>query len=446
MEGTPGWYGKLPSTGDFASRRLPHEIIEPWDTWLAEELAGLKAQSDDWLNAYLDSPTWRFVVPARWVHAGQAGLLAGVLMPSVDSVGRYFPLSIMAALPDMPSHAGALAPVLNWLHALDDLAADALQEDWPIDTLEGALSRLPVPRPDPLAVSRMSPLLAGDRRMVSIPVPETRQDLMGGIGQALLQWVLESSGGQAPDLGWWWCEPHAMVQQRQLLVSSGLPCGLDFATLLGSNHDRHAVAAVAPAASLTPPAAPVPNVAPSDPMAVSGVAFMAVAQNLQASDETVPPLSASQLPAALAAPASQDDSDATLPPVPRGHAMAADSAPPEDASAPAQDALAEADTEGAETTLATEAETAIENDEASAEVTADVTDEVPAVALADTPSADNEEAPVDTADAPSTPAATDTSADEATIPAISTLLADADQPSADTPDPDQTLPHTDGVA
>jgi type VI secretion system protein ImpM len=442
MEGTPGWYGKLPSTGDFASRRLPHEIIEPWDTWLAEELAGLKAQSDDWLNAYLDSPTWRFVVPARWVHAGQAGLLAGVLMPSVDSVGRYFPLSIMAALPDMPSHAGALAPVLNWLHALDDLAADALQEDWPIDTLEGALSRLPVPRPDPLAVSGMSPLLAGDRRMVSIAVPETRQDLMGGIGQALLQWVLASSGGQAPNLGWWWCEPHAMVQQRQLLVSAGLPCGMDFATLLGSNHDRHAVAAVAPAASFTPPATPAPHAGQPDAMAVSGVAFMAVAQRLEASDETMPPISAAQLPAAMAAPASQDDGDATLPPVPRGHAMGTDTARPEDVPAPAQDALAEADTEGAQTALATEAETAVESDDASPEVTADSTDEVTAVESADTPSAAHEEAPVDTADIADIADA----ADEATIPAISTLLADADTPSENTPDPDQTLPHTDGVA
>jgi hypothetical protein len=339
-------------------------------------------------------------------------------MPSVDSVGRYFPLSIMAALPDMPSHAGALAPVLNWLHALDDLAADALQEDWPIDTLEGALSRLPVPRPDPLAVSRMSPLLAGDRRMVSIAVPDTRQDLMGGIGQALLQWVLASSGGQAPDLGWWWCEPHAMVQQRQLLVSAGLPCGMDFATLLGSNHDRHAVAALAPATSFTPPATPAPNTGQPDPMAVSGVAFMAVAQSLEGSDETMPPLSAAQLPTALATPAaSQDDSDATLPPLPRGHAMAAaDTAPPEDASAPLPDALAEADVEDAETALAAEAETVVEMDDASTEVTADVSEEVTAVASADTPSPADEVAPDDTPDTP------------------------------DTPDPDQTLPHTDGVA
>lgn len=432
METTPGWYGKLPSTGDFASRRLPHELIEPWDTWLAEELAGLKAQSDNWLSAYLDSPTWRFVVPARWVHAGQAGLLAGVLMPSVDSVGRYFPLSIMAALPEMPTHTGTLEPVLNWLHALDDLAADALQEDWPIDTLEGALARLPVPRPDLLAVSEVSALLSGDRRMVSIPVPDTRQALMGGVGQALLQWVLGSASTPAPDLGWWWCEPHAMVQQRQLLVSTGLPSGADFATLLGSNHNRHAV----PAAVTQPPSVVAPNIGPShaDPLSVAGVAFMAGALNPAAADETVPPLGAAATPRP---PASADDSDATLPPAPRVPAQAP-GVPTEEAPVSAESAETGPDT------------TASEDDPPPSETDAN--------AQADTPAAD---ANTDTdaemlATAPLSPEAA-AGSDEATIPAI-TPLAQTDTPepgltaepvSMPEPnpdqDPDQTLPHVDGT-
>ena len=32
----PGWYGKLPSLGDFASRRLGADFIPPWDAWLQE--------------------------------------------------------------------------------------------------------------------------------------------------------------------------------------------------------------------------------------------------------------------------------------------------------------------------------------------------------------------------------------------------------------------------
>ena len=26
-----GWYGKLPASGDFVTRRLPPSFIEPWD-------------------------------------------------------------------------------------------------------------------------------------------------------------------------------------------------------------------------------------------------------------------------------------------------------------------------------------------------------------------------------------------------------------------------------
>src|SRR5262249_35940975 len=32
----PGWYGKLPSLGDFASRRLPVEFVKAWDSCLQE--------------------------------------------------------------------------------------------------------------------------------------------------------------------------------------------------------------------------------------------------------------------------------------------------------------------------------------------------------------------------------------------------------------------------
>ena len=34
----PGWYGKLPTLGDFASRRLESDFIEPWDLWLGEAM------------------------------------------------------------------------------------------------------------------------------------------------------------------------------------------------------------------------------------------------------------------------------------------------------------------------------------------------------------------------------------------------------------------------
>jgi len=323
MEAVPGWYGKLPSTGDFASRRLPHEIIEPWDTWLAEEISRLREQSEGWLNAYLESPTWRFVVPARWVNPAQSGWLAGILMPSVDSVGRYFPLSIMVALPNAPSHTETLALLLNWLHALDDLAADALQEDWSIDTLEEALAQRPVPdmSQESQQLQQLSALLRNDVQMVSLPMPDTRQAMMGDVGQIALQWMMAGQGRDTVQaLGWWWCEPNAMVQARQMLVSKDLPRGLDFATLLGTNHDRF----VTPAVLAPMPTTNDETIAPPSPPleAAADEPVTPESTDPELLEDTLPPASASTpapsdetIPGVLAEPATSDDSELTLPPV-----------------------------------------------------------------------------------------------------------------------------------
>src|SRR6478735_4491297 len=49
-----------------------------------------------WLDVYLTSPAWRFVCAAG--ACGSAPVI-GVAAPSVDQVGRYFPLTLVAELP-----------------------------------------------------------------------------------------------------------------------------------------------------------------------------------------------------------------------------------------------------------------------------------------------------------------------------------------------------------
>ena len=84
----PGWYGKLPGLGDFAARRLDKAMVGVWDGWLQDGLQALRQQSG-WLDAYLQSPVWCFALgagvlgPQRWL---------GVMRPTVDAVGRDFPL------------------------------------------------------------------------------------------------------------------------------------------------------------------------------------------------------------------------------------------------------------------------------------------------------------------------------------------------------------------
>ena len=132
----PGWYGKLPSLGDFASRRLPPLFVEPWDHWLATGLASWREADEGWLEAFLAAPTWRFALGAG-VPFEQSPGYAGVLMPSVDRVGRYFPLTVVR--PRGPGEAEAPAA---WLKALEGLAVAALNDDWSAERFDAELEGL----------------------------------------------------------------------------------------------------------------------------------------------------------------------------------------------------------------------------------------------------------------------------------------------------------------
>ncbi len=199
-----GWYGKLPSLGDFASRRLDHDFIEAWDHWLAAGIAAWREREPTaWLERYLSSPSWRFAL-APGVLAKGAPAWAGVLMPSVDRVGRYFPLTLAMPLPRLPAAESQAGALLSCLQCLDDLALDALDEDWSADQLEAELLKLGGPRaatPDLQEESMASPLAT----LLCELLP----------GQAL--WICSDAHG----------EPLPRV-------SSGLPLALEFESLLGA--------------------------------------------------------------------------------------------------------------------------------------------------------------------------------------------------------------------
>ena len=132
----PGWYGKLPSLGDFASRRLPPLFVEPWDRWLAAGLASWRQRDEAWLEVFLAAPTLRFALGAG-LPFGKSPGYAGVLMPSVDRVGRYFPLTIVR-----PRAAGEAQVPVAWLETLERLAVAALEGDWSAERLDAELGAL----------------------------------------------------------------------------------------------------------------------------------------------------------------------------------------------------------------------------------------------------------------------------------------------------------------
>lgn len=136
--GVPGFVGKIPSQGDFVSRRLPPDFLEPWDQWMQHGISAAKASlGEHWLNAFLVAPLWRFLLTPG-VCGDQAW--AGIWFPSVDRVGRHFPLTIAVRL-----HPSAVSPAIlsaqdNWFARIEDVALQALDPEFPLDQIETALA------------------------------------------------------------------------------------------------------------------------------------------------------------------------------------------------------------------------------------------------------------------------------------------------------------------
>jgi type VI secretion system protein ImpM len=139
-EGVPGFYGKIASHGDFVSRRLPPPFVAVWDAWLQGAMHGSREQMGaGWLDAYLTSPLWRFAL-APGVCDGQAW--GGVLMASVDRVGRHFPLVLAAAAPGGLPLAEWMEDA-PWFEQLEDLALSTLDAGFAFERFDAALQAMP---------------------------------------------------------------------------------------------------------------------------------------------------------------------------------------------------------------------------------------------------------------------------------------------------------------
>ncbi|TIO09545.1 MAG: type VI secretion system-associated protein TagF [Mesorhizobium sp.] len=128
----PGFYGKMPATGDFVTRRLPGDFVRVWDRWLAQHLVPL-----------IGSEAWPRDMALRFLAGPAAfGASAGIVLQSADRVGRQFPLSVVAQLPDASVQ---LARADAWFSRIEEAAIAAQHGELTPDELDTALAALPVP-------------------------------------------------------------------------------------------------------------------------------------------------------------------------------------------------------------------------------------------------------------------------------------------------------------
>jgi len=221
-----GYYGKVPTKGDFVLRRLPRSFVDPWDAWLQRAMSISREQlAEAWLDAYLTSPIWRFALTAG-VCGGHAA--AGVMMPSVDSVGRYYPMTIATLQPALRNPFDVATREDAWFAGAEDAALSCLEQGFRLEGLDTRLGTLGA-TPDGAGVRPAQPL------------PQTSA---GGLGWSLGQGAPDRlCQGLYPEMlddllrakfrtySLWWTTGSDQIAPS-LRVYEGLPYQGDFAAFL----------------------------------------------------------------------------------------------------------------------------------------------------------------------------------------------------------------------
>lgn len=208
-----GAFGKMPSLGDFFQLNAPNGFVRVWDEWLQNAMMTASTKlGEQWDDLYMSAPIWRFTL-----SAGLAGpsKVTGVLMPSVDRVGRRFPLALMASV------QGEGPPALDHLRqteafeALEDLALSALDDDMSRERLESGLQDIILPQPHAYAVVRQG---GGTMVMTQANPDDISRELAVGL--------LNTHGLRSPSV---WTA--VLDGSSRVLICDGLPGTLEIPAL-----------------------------------------------------------------------------------------------------------------------------------------------------------------------------------------------------------------------
>lgn len=221
-------YGKIPTLGDFIHRGLKRRQVELWDEWLQGCMTESRHKlAEDWLDYYLEAPVWYFSLgrgnldQQNWI---------GVLIPSVDRVGRYFPFSLMR-----PFQGGtpldAMRRAREWYGAAETLALDSLGAEFDVAQLESRLQELPpesVP-PAQSSTALASPGVYSPGRVFLLGVAPSTNDVLSTIADDCLLQL-------HPTYSVWWTAGSNAVP-ASLLLTSGMPGSVGFTSMLDGRFD-----------------------------------------------------------------------------------------------------------------------------------------------------------------------------------------------------------------
>lgn len=222
-----GLFGKIPAHGDFIERNLQRSFTLQWDDWLQRCIASSREQlGENWLDIYLTSPIWRFSL-----STGSVDSLAwsGILMPSVDSVGRYFPLTIAQPVSGNTNPFDFLTENNKWYESVEQVALSALQSNLTADDLTQALHQIESAHDcSPKASSQVTILNNG-------AAISTEKGNVEATYAKLLHYTLSP---QSESQSLWWSR-GSQIMPPTMLNTKGLPGSEQFSAFLDGNWERH---------------------------------------------------------------------------------------------------------------------------------------------------------------------------------------------------------------
>ena len=138
-----GLFGKLGAKRDFIALFAPRPFLDVWEPWMQGSIAASRDKlGNDWQGAFLSAPIWRF-----WLGPEICGAtVAGVFMPSLDGVGRYYPLTLFAyADPGTTIAPPDIDAQNDWYHGAEEYLLTTLDKEVPFEQVSGGLDQFAPP-------------------------------------------------------------------------------------------------------------------------------------------------------------------------------------------------------------------------------------------------------------------------------------------------------------
>lgn len=214
-------FGKLGAKRDFVALATPRRFLEIWEPWVQACMSASRHQlGADWQNAFLTAPVWRF-----WLGADISGAtVVGAIMPSVDGVGRYYPLTVLVVADPVQAMP---PPDLNaqdqWFAAAEEFLLATLDQAKSFEDISAAL--------DAMALPMVEANIAGSRDVVAIDDKLAGVVTAGKTFQESLLALRHGNHGTSAAASFWWTEGGGDFPPMAL-GSRGMPDPFRYAMML----------------------------------------------------------------------------------------------------------------------------------------------------------------------------------------------------------------------